>query len=196
MTDLSYVVRHSWWFVFHIIKLQLPWGLIVCTSQFLFPESVSVEIVSFKIKTNCVSCTNLVIFDLNWEKFSTQAHKPLWRRVIWKVFPYLVWTPSLRSLPSCCTHRMLPPSVTLNSNKRRQVKFGYIYCMVLQSRNGAEKKTSRKEQFWFTSSPSIIVVDRHFMVRTIVSSDLNRLVKRICRISRLKATHFSLKRVN
>lgn len=145
MTDLSYVVRHSWWFVFHITKLQLPWGLIVCTSQFVFPESVSVEIVSFKIKTNCVSCTNLVIFDLNWEKFSTQAHKPpLWRRVIWKVFPYLVWTPSLRSLPSCCTHRMLPPSVTLNSNKRRQVKFGYIYCMVLQSRNGAEKKNKSK----------------------------------------------------
>lgn len=58
-----------------------------------------------------------------------------------------------------------------------------------------KKKTSRKEQFWFTSSPSIIVVDRHFMVRTVVSSDLNRLVKRICRISRLKVTHFSLKRV-
>lgn len=144
MTDLFYVVRHSWWFVFHIIKLQLPWGLIVvCTSQFLFPESVSVEIVSFKIKTNCFSRTNVIIFDFNWEKFSRQTHKPpLWRRVIWNLFLYLVWTLSLRSLPSLWSRRILPPSVTSNSNKRRQANIGYIYLTILQSRNGAEKNKS------------------------------------------------------
>lgn len=83
----------------------------------------------------------------------------------------------------------------LNSSKTRQANVGYIYFTVLQSLNDAEKKTSRKKPFWFTSSPSIVVIDRHLVVRTPLSSDLNRLVKGICRISRLIPTHFNFERV-
>ena len=145
MTDFSNVVRHSEWVVFHNIKLQLPWSLIVvCTIQFPFPESVGIKNVFFKRKTNCVSCTSWVIFHCNWVKFSTPTHKPPpRRRVIWNVFPYLVWTRSVRSLPSDCSRRILPPSVILNSDKRRQANVVLLYGVAKSK--WRRKKSIRKE---------------------------------------------------
>ena len=190
ITDLSYVVRYSWWFVFHIIKLPLPWSLVV-VSAFLFPcpESPSVWIVSFKIKTKCFSCTNLVIFDCKWKKFNSQTHKPpLYWRVSSNVFPYLVWTLSLRSLPSGCSHRILPPSVILNSNKRIKA-VAYIYLRTLRNRWVKKAKKARKKQFSFTSSSSIVVVDCSFRIVITISYHFNCFTKWIRWLPLLEPTH-------
>ena len=170
--------------------MPLPWSLIV-VSAFLLPcpESASVWIVSFKIKTKCFSCTNLVIFDFKWKKFNTQTHKPpLYRRVISNVLPYLVWTVSLRSLPSRCSHRILPPSVMSNSNKRMKA-IAYIYLRTLRNRWVEIAKKGRKKKFSFTSSSSIIVVDCSFRIVITISYHFNCLTKWIRWLSLLEPTH-------